>query len=315
MKNKFIADVHEGLSRTPKTLPSKYFYDKRGDELFMQIMDLPEYYLTRAELEIFTEQTDPLIDKLGVSPGQHFELIELGAGDGTKTQNLLQALLEQNYSFDYLPVDLSHNVLEHLQKFLTEQMPDLAIKPERGDYLEIIGKLNASSVPKIVLFLGSNIGNLTDLQASKFIYDLGRHLNPGDKLLLGVDLVKSEDIVLPAYNDAQGVTRDFNLNLLRRINAELDADFDLSAFEHRPEYEEEVGVAKSFLVSTSDQSVTLGSNGNSYQFAKGEKILTEISRKYNEDIVGEILQSTDFEVIDILTDSKDYFADYIIERR
>lgn len=315
MKNKFIDDVHEGLSRDPKTLPSKYFYDKRGDELFMQIMELPEYYLTRAELEIFTRQTDDLIRKFGVSPDQHFELIELGAGDGTKTQNLLKALLDHGYSFDYLPVDLSHNVLEHLQNFLTEQMPDLSIKPERGDYLEIVGKLHSSSAPKVVLFLGSNIGNLTDLQASKFIYDLGRHLGPGDKLLLGVDLVKSEEIVLPAYNDAQGVTRDFNLNLLRRINEELDANFDLDAFEHRPEYEAEVGVAKSFLVSTSNQSVTLGSNGNSYQFAEGEKVLMEISRKYNEDILGEILHGTDFEVIDILTDSNDYFADYIIERR
>jgi L-histidine N-alpha-methyltransferase len=315
MKNKFIADVDEGLSRQPKTLPSKYFYDKRGDELFMQIMELPEYYLTRAELEIFTEQTDALIDKLGVSPDKHFELIELGAGDGTKTQNLLKALLAKHYQFDYLPVDLSHNVLEHLQSFLVEQMPELSIKPECGDYLEIVGKLHASAAPKVVLFLGSTIGNLSDLQAAKFIYDLGRHLDPGEKLLLGVDLVKSEDIVLPAYNDSRGVTRDFNINLLRRINNELDANFDLDAFDHRPEYEQEVGVAKSFIVSTAEQSVNLGANGRTYQFAKGEKILTEISRKYNEEILGEILQDTDFEVIDILTDSNDYFADYIIERR
>lgn len=315
MKNQFIADVHDGLSREPKSLPSKYFYDKRGDELFMQIMDLPEYYLTRAEQEIFTEKTDLLIEKLGVEPDQHFELIELGAGDGTKTQNLLKALLTENYSFDYLPVDLSQNVLEHLQEFLFQQMPELSIRPERGDYLEIVGKLRSSHAPKVILFLGSNIGNLSDVQASKFIYDLGRHLGPGDKLLLGVDLVKPEEIVLPAYNDAQGITRDFNLNLLRRINEELDADFDLNAFEHRPEYEEEVGVAKSFLVSTSDQFVRLGAKGTTYHFAEGEKILTEISRKYDEDILGEILQDTDFEVIDILTDSNDYFADYIIERR
>lgn len=315
MKNKFIADVHEGLTRQPKSLPSKYFYDKRGDELFMQIMNLPEYYLTRAEMEIFTEQTDELIHKLGVKPDQHFELVELGAGDGTKTQNLLRALLEQNYDFDYLPVDLSQNVLEHLENFLHQQLPELSIKPERGDYLEIVGKLHASPAPKVVLFLGSNIGNLSDMQASRFVYDLGRHLNPGDKLLLGVDLVKSEDIILPAYNDAQGVTREFNLNLLRRINRELDANFDLDAFEHQPEYEEEIGVAKSFLVSTLDQSVSLGANGETYRFTQGEKVLTEISRKYNEDILAGILQDTDFEVLDILTDGNDYFADYIIERR
>lgn len=315
INEEFSSDVHAGLSRHPKTLPSKYFYDKRGDELFMQIMDLPEYYLSRAEMEIFTELTDVLIQRLELQPGQHFELIELGAGDGTKTRRLLKALLEQSYSFDYLPVDLSQNVLNHLQNILDEELPELSFHPEQGDNLEIMSKLHAGTAPKVVLFLGSNIGNLSDKQAAKFIYELGRHLKCGDKFLLGVDLIKPSDIVLPAYNDSRGITREFNINLLRRINNELGGNFDLDAFEHRPEYEQAVGVAMSFLASTTEQSVTIGSTGASYQFAAGEKILTEISRKYNEDIIGELLASTDFAVIDILTDRKGYFADYIIERR
>ncbi len=315
MLDQFSADVDAGLSRASKSLPSKYFYDARGDELFMQIMELPEYYLTRAELEIFTEQTEQMMAALGVMTDQPFELIELGAGDGTKTSNLLSALLEQGHHFDYLPVDISRNVLDHLQTSLESELPDLTVQPQHGDYFQILERLHQKEFPKVVLFLGSNMGNLTDKQANRFIYQLGANLDPGDKLLLGVDRIKPAEVVLPAYDDSLGVTREFNLNLLRRINTELGGGFDLEAFDHCPEYSEHEGVARSYLVSLANQEVHIESTGRSYVFCEGEKILTEISRKYNDQILQDILLDTDFEIIEVLTDSNNLFADYVIERQ
>ena len=168
--------------------------------------------------------------------------------------------------------------------------------------------------PKVILFLGSNVGNMTDEQAADFIYQLGSNLQVNDRLFLGVDLIKDEAIVLPAYNDKQGITRDFNLNLLHRINKELDGDFCLESFEHTPYYKKEEGIAKSFLTSTKDQSVKINGTGDVYHFKKGERIDTEISRKYNDEIIKEILVNTDFEIDHKLMDSKGYFADYILKR-
>lgn len=315
MREQFITDVDAGLSQQDKRLSSKYFYDASGDALFMQIMQLPEYYLTRAEMEIFTKQSQRMIASLEITKDTYFELIELGAGDGSKTKELLKVLLVQGYQFDYMPIDISSNVLEHLQENLAAALPNLSIKPQHGDYFKILHALKESHHPKVLLFLGSNIGNQTDAQASQFIYDLGANLNQGDKLLMGVDLIKSADIVLPAYNDAEGITRAFNLNLLHRINAELGGDFNVKQFDHRPEYTEEEGVAKSYLVSKVNQSVTVSSTGKTYHFKRDEKIHMEVSRKYNHQIMENILQKTDFEIVDVITDSKKYFADYILNRK
>ncbi|RVU85410.1 L-histidine N(alpha)-methyltransferase [Leucothrix sargassi] len=314
MTSQFAADIDAGLSKTHKTLPSKYFYDKKGDELFMQIMALPEYYLTRAELEIFTEQTSELIAALNVSPSKHFELIELGAGDGSKTKFLLKGLLDAGYQFDYLPIDISGNVLEHLSERLQPELPELSIKAQQGDYFEILETLKDSKAPKVVLFLGSNIGNQSDEQAAEFMYQLGANLVAGDRVVLGADLIKPVDVVLPAYNDSQGVTKAFNLNLLTRINRELSGDFDVSQFEHAPEYTEEEGIAKSFIQSKVDQSVTIEATGQTYQFKAGEKVHVEISRKYSEAVLENILKDTDFSLVGALKDSKSYYSDFILER-
>ncbi|PWQ94504.1 L-histidine N(alpha)-methyltransferase [Leucothrix arctica] len=314
MNSQFAADVDAGLSKSSKTLPSKYFYDKKGDELFMQIMALPEYYLTRAELEIFTEQTPLLIDALGMNKSQHFELIEMGAGDGSKTKFLLKGLLDQGYDFDYLPIDISGNVLEHLVETLQPELLSLSIKAQQGDYFEILKTLKDSHAPKVVLFLGSNIGNQSDEQAAAFMYSLGENLAPGDRVVLGADLIKPVDVVLPAYNDSQGVTKAFNLNLLTRINRELSGDFDVSQFEHAPEYTEEEGIAKSFIQSKVDQTVTIGAIGQTYSFKAGEKVHVEISRKYNKKVLAGILKDTDFNLVNTLKDSKAYYGDFILER-
>ena len=314
MKAQFLADVDAGLSKQRKSLPSKYFYDKNGDALFMQIMDLPEYYLTRAEMEIFTQYSQQMIASFAQDKFNHFELIELGAGDGSKTKKLLKALLEQGYQFDYIPIDISSNVLEHLESDLLSELPRLSIKPKQGDYFKKLSEFKDSHHPKVVLFLGSNIGNFRDHQSAQFIYELGTNLAIGDKLLIGVDRIKSADIVLPAYDDEQGITREFNLNLLHRINRELNADFDPAQFDHVAEYTEEEGVARSYLQSKINQLVMISDIGKTYHFMQGEKIHTEISRKYDTAIMNKILQQTDFTIIDELSDGKRYFTDYIMER-
>lgn len=314
MPKQFRKDVELGLGSSPKTLPSKYFYDKRGDELFVEIMNLSEYYLTRSEHEIFKVKSEELIQALEITPGKHFELVELGPGDGTKTKELLKVLSKGVYQFDYLPIDISQNALDQLEKELHRDLPSVCVRKKQGDYFAMLESLRESHHPKVLFFLGSNIGNMTDQQATDFIYKLGSNLAPNDKLLLGVDLIKPAKIVLPAYNDSAGLTSAFNLNLLSRINHELGGDFDTNHFAHHPEYTAETGIAKSYLVSTVEQTVTLNGSSNRFHFAQGEKILTEISRKYDDEIVSNIIRNTDFQIITKLTDRKGYFADYILER-
>ncbi|MBK5209763.1 MAG: L-histidine N(alpha)-methyltransferase [Flavobacteriaceae bacterium] len=312
MLEKFIKDVDKGLSSYEKSIPSKYFYDKNGDELFIKIMHLPEYYVTRAELEIFKHQTKKIITALEINTKTYFQLIEFGAGDGLKTKELLRVLDKENYKFEYVPIDISQNALNSLQKKLSIELPNVSIKPKQGDYFEALKLLKDNHHPKVVLFLGSNIGNMTDETASKFIYRLGAFIYPNDKLFLGVDLIKSQSIVLPAYNDSQGITKDFNLNLLKRINCELDANFEINNFYHHPEYSEKEGVVRSYLVSTVEQNVSIKKIRKVYKFKKGEKILTEISRKYNDETINEMIKKTDFKIIEKLSDSKKYFSNYVL---
>ncbi|MEX0275388.1 MAG: L-histidine N(alpha)-methyltransferase [Flavobacteriaceae bacterium] len=312
--SQFKKDVEEGLGRYPKSLPSKYFYDKDGDVLFERIMQLPEYYLTRAELEIFQQQAKQLVRALGVNQQTYFELIELGAGNGLKTKELLHSLQRGKYRFDYFPVDISLNALELLEKSLKEELPTLNIRKQHGDYFGILSSLKKTKHPKVIMFLGSNIGNMEDGVASQFLYGLGANLAPGDKLLLGVDLIKDTSIVLPAYNDRAGVTRDFNLNLLKRINRELGGNFEVDKFEHRPEYTQSEGIAKSFLVAKAQHNVHISALDKTFTFQKGERIATEISRKYDDGVLGAILKDTDFQIVGKLMDAQGYFADYILSR-
>ena len=309
----FKKEVNEGLNNVLKSLPSKFFYDKKGDALFVEIMHLPEYYVTRSEYEIFQNKSASIIEALHLNPDTYFELIELGAGDGMKTKELLKELSSQNYKFSYIPIDISQNALDNLELDLNKEMPHVSVKTKQGDYFEVLESLKENQHPKVILFLGSNIGNMPDTVAKDFIFNLSENLSGGDKFFLGVDLIKASSIVLPAYNDSQGVTAAFNLNLLERINRELDADFDIQNFKHQPEYDEKQGIATSFLVSTKEQNIVVKKLNKTFHFAKGEKILTEISRKYNDEILDKILKKTAFVIKDRITDSKKYFANYVLE--
>ncbi len=312
----FLNDVSEGLSQNPKYLSSHYFYDKAGDELFQQIMAMPEYYLTNSELEIFRQQSEAIIESFGITKDEEFDLIELGAGDGKKTQHLLKTLIEKGFKFKYMPVDISKNTLSVITGRMENLFPDLEIEARQGDYFEVLDDLLTSDLPKVILFIGSNLGNMDDETASDFLEKIAFHLKSGEKLLLGLDLIKSEDIVLPAYNDAAGITSAFNLNLLKRINNEMGANFDLESFEHAPEYTEEEGIAKSFLKSKVDQTVFIADLNQSFKFKKDERIHTEISRKYNDQILNSLLSAdANLEITEQFLDSQQYFADYILTKK
>jgi L-histidine Nalpha-methyltransferase len=311
----FKKDIKNGLSKESKTLPSKYFYDKKGDKLFVEIMNLPEYYLTRSEFEIFSLKSLELIQQLGLVKETYFELIELGAGDGSKTIELLKPLVNGSYLFKYTPIDISANTLDVLEKNIHAQLPHFKVDKLAGDYFGKLNLLKQTPHPKVILFLGSNIGNLTDEQSSRFLNEIANNLNTGDKLVLGLDLRKSKSIVLPAYSDSKGVTKAFNLNLLDRINKKLGANFIIDQFTHIAEYEEEEGVARSFIVSTAKQEVTINALGETYAFKEGERVHTEISRKYDDVILNDIVKPTAFTIKGKLTDTNNLFADYILEKQ
>ncbi|QOW11118.1 L-histidine N(alpha)-methyltransferase [Kaistella flava (ex Peng et al. 2021)] len=311
----FLKDVNEGLSHHPKYLSSHYFYDKAGDELFQKIMEMPEYYLTNSELEIFKKQSEALIQSFDINPNEEFELIELGAGDGKKTKYLLKALLDRKFRFKYIPVDISQNTLSVITDKMENLFPDLQIDSRQGDYFQVLDELFISTKPKVILFIGSSLGNMQDEIAKGFLNKISKHLKQNEKLLLGVDLIKSEEIVLPAYHDSAGITRDFNFNLLHRINRELGADFKVEHFEHAPEYTETEGIAKSYLKSTKKQAVYIKELARSFEFDENELIHTEISRKYNDEILNNLLEGSQLEIKDKFLDSKEYFADYILEKK
>ncbi len=315
MNEQFANDVREGLSKMPKSLPSKYFYDEKGSSLFSEIMKLPEYYLTDAELEIFQNRARDIIHKLGIKKHIYFDLIELGAGDGYKTIEFLKVLERENFNYRYIPVDISAKALDQIEQVVSAQLPEMNVSTKKGDYFQILTELETMPYPKVVLFLGSNIGNLKDDLAHRFLKNLGKSMAKGDKLILGADLKKSKNIILPAYSDSRGVTRDFNLNLLERMNRELDADFDTTQFEHAPEYDEEEGIAKSAIRSKIAQEVHVKAINLLVKLEAGERINTEISRKYDDDTLEKICRNTGLKVIGKLTDSRGFFADYILEKQ
>ena len=305
----FAQDVISGLGNDPKYIPSKYFYDEEGDRIFQQIMGMPEYYLTNAEYEIFTGQAAELCSALDCGNGK-FNLIEFGAGDGYKTKVLLKELLKENADFTYYPVDISRNILDELEKSLKADIPELKVMPLNMDYFGALKFMKSINQRRnITLFLGSNIGNFHIEEAEGFLRELSANCNPGDMLLLGVDLKKDKDIITTAYDDPHGITSAFNLNLLTRMNRELGSDFKLDSFEHLASYDEKSGEMKSYLVSMKGQKVVFSDIDIEVYFSKGEKIHTEISRKYDLGELESIASKDNFEVINHFTDSKNYFTD------
>lgn len=304
-------DVFTGLQARNKYLSSKYFYDAKGDELFQQIMHLDEYYLTRKELEIFNTHKQAILE--AIHNEEPFRIIELGAGDGLKTKVLLKYFIEQGVDFTYTPVDISGNVLEILERNLKSEIPGLNIESYEGDYFDALAEISESPEKDIVFFLGSTIGNFSQAEAEDFLTDLQNFLKEGDLLFLGVDLKKDPSIILNAYNDSQGVTREFNLNLLDRINAELDADFDRNQFQHYPYYNPHTGECRSYLISTADQVVTIGDA--TFHFREWEAIFMEISKKYDQPQLDALASVAGFKTLATFLDSERWFADLLWEKK
>ena len=305
-------DVVRGLSSAPKFLPSKYFYDATGDELFQQIMHLPEYYLTRSEQEIFLMQTKELAAPV-LKRFDEFDVIELGAGDATKSTHLLRFLEQSGKTFTYYPVDISENVIQLLEREMPERIPGLAVEGLNGDYFEMIQKsYSVSPRRKLVLFLGSNIGNFTPDEAEHFLETLNHYLKPGDLLLIGIDIKKNPKQILAAYNDRAGVTKAFNLNLLKRINEELQGDFDLTKWDHYPSYDPLTGACKSYLISLAEQEVRVGDTQIS--FYRNEPVWTELSQKYSEQEIAELAVHTGFRTVTNFYDCRHDFVDALWEK-
>ena len=308
--DQFYDDVVTGLRSTPKRLNSKYFYDANGDKLFQDLMNCPEYYPTKCELEIFSEKTAEIC-KAMVADGDPFDLIELGAGDATKSSYLLSYLIEQKADFTYMPIDISENVISYLNITLPVTLPGLKLHGLNGEYFNMLKQAaSVSDKRKVILFLGSNIGNMPVNEALDFCMELRNHLNEGDMVLMGFDLKKNPAAILAAYNDKGGITKRFNLNLLERINRELNADFDLNNFEHYPTYDPESGACKSYLISIKDQEVII--NGKEkIQFLKDEYIYMEISQKFSVVQTEQMGTKAGFKPIDRFFDSKSWFLDAV----
>jgi len=275
--NPAVADaITEGLSNKNKSLPSWLFYDEEGDRLFQQIMAMPEYYLTDCEFQIFQNHKSEIL-KTFTENSLGFNLIEFGAGDGMKTEVLLKYFTAQKANFTYKPVDISASVLDQLTARMSKSVPQLSIEPINKEYFLALDALNADRKnPMIVLFMGANIGNFEISEAYKFVKKIADSLRPHDQLMIGFDLKKNPDMILKAYNDDQGITTAFNMNLLTRLNNELEADFQLDNFLHYPYYDPQTGTTKSFLVSKEQQTVSFKAINQSYDFKAWELSLIHI---------------------------------------
>lgn len=313
--SQFAIDVLAGLSSSPKSLSSKYFYDDEGSRLFQEIMGLSEYYLTNCESEIFSTCSGEIRDEL-VDGKKGLDIIELGAGDGSKTAILIESFLRTNTDLTYSPIDISKEAVETLSSEFQVKFPQLRVNSLVGDYFRVLSSLSTDKDRrKVILFLGSNIGNFQHSRAIEFFRGLRSSMTSGDLLFVGFDLQKDPEIILRAYDDSAGVTARFNLNLLTRINRELGADFDLSQFTHFANYCPVEGSARSYLISRERQAVKIDSLGRTFEFDQWEPIFMEISQKYSIRTIEDLAAESGFIVKRNFFDGKRYFCDSIWQIR
>jgi L-histidine N-alpha-methyltransferase len=309
-KTTFFNDVIKGLQSSPKYLPSKYFYDTAGDALFQKIMDAPEYYVTDVDLEIFSQQSAEL-SKILVKGDQNFEILELGAGDATKSTYLLKSLTDAGKKYTYRPIDISESIIDFLQSEMPSRIPGLNINGLAGEYLPMLEKAyTQSSSKKLLLFLGSSIGNYELHDAKKFLSEVHQVMQSGDLILVGFDLKKDPNQILAAYNDADGYTKAFNRNLLSRINSELDATIDVDAFHHYPTYNPVTGSCRSYLISIKKQTISIPGAPDIY-FDKYEPIDMELSQKFSVNDIDAMAAELGFRTEPYFFDKKGWYCNAI----
>ena len=298
-----IREVVSGLTKETKSLPARYFYDATGSQLFEQICQLPEYYPTRTEANILQQYGKDIIDRISTT-----ELVELGSGSSTKTRYLLNAYPTDNPLY-YVPVDVSGSILKESAYSLLADYPNLKIQGKVATYTQALQQLSQNFLGKrTIAFLGSSIGNFNPTQCDRFIEEVTSALNPGDYFLLGIDLQKPVAILEAAYNDSQGVTAAFNLNMLQHLNDRFAANFNLDLFQHQAIYNQTEHQIEMYLISQRSQTVNLKSLDLTIELQQGEKILTEISRKFNLRQMASYLGDRNLNLIQSYTDPQQWFG-------
>jgi L-histidine Nalpha-methyltransferase len=296
-----LSDVIAGLSSDARTLPCKYFYDERGAALFQKICELPEYYITRTEIDILDRHRAEIASQLG----PNIELIGLGTGAGTKTRTLIEALEKPAV---YVPIDISEKQLRKSSMLFRKIFPDLEILPVCADYLQpvVIPSPRHKAARNVVYFPGSTLGNFEPNEALEFLRRIANVSGRAGGLLIGVDLQKDQNVIEAAYNDKDGVTAQFNLNLLAHINRETGANFDLSRWQHRAIYNSKAGRIEMYLISTTDQTVRI--QDRQFHFRAGEKILTEHSYKHTPEGFIALAGQAGFDFAKLWTDDARLFG-------
>jgi len=302
----FAVDVLVGLSAIPKSLSSKYFYDDIGSDLFQKITQHEDYYPTRTEFSILESIQNRLPDIL---EEKELDILELGAGDGHKTSLILNGFLEAGYKINYYPIDISEQAMLQLKDNM-DAHENLTICGVIAEYFEGLRHVRKQSENKaLVLFLGSNIGNFDRVQNQGFLRAIWQSLKPNDYMMIGFDLKKPVNILTAAYNDSSGFTRDFNLNILNRINTELGGDFDLNKFEHYGIYNPVLGAMESYLLSLEPQVVYIESLQRSFTFDAYEPLHLEYSFKFLESDINYLADNTGYKAINNFADDNNYFID------
>jgi L-histidine Nalpha-methyltransferase len=308
-------DVRRGLTSSPKTLPPHLFYDAVGSRLYERITELPEYYLTRAEREIFQVHAPEIALRLAKGAGRRLSVIELGSGSAAKTEILLRAVLERQGSCLYLPVDISTTALAEAEDRIHASLQHVSVRAVAMTYTDSLRTLADVAPPRLVLFIGSSVGNLPDDEASALLRRIRAALHGETWLLLGTDLRKSPSVLLPAYDDAAGVTAAFNKNLLTRINRELGGHFDLDRFRHVARWNDAASRVEMHLESTGPQLVAIDRLGLRARFDAGETIHTESSAKYDLPRVERLLTAGDFRLEVTYYDAARRFALHLARGR
>jgi len=306
-KEEFKQGILTGLSKNKKSISSKFFYDDTGSYLFDKLTRHLDYYLTNCEIEILNAHKNTIATYFKSQP---FNLIEFGPGDGIKPKLLIDCFLQKNFKFTYLPIDISKEYLKNIINDFNEKEPHLNITAINSDFLAGLRWLTLTSEKRnVLLFLGSSIGNLTPTETIHFLKNIYDLLHPGDFFLLGFDLCKNPDTLIRAYNDSAGITRAFNLNLLQRINSELDGNFNLDKFEHHGTYNVYSHTMESYLISLENQSIDINELNNTFYFSEFEPIHVEFSHKYLLSQIENLAKEAGFAIVEHFFDSKNYFVD------
>lgn len=305
--------VKVGLAKRPRALPPWLFYDDRGSELFEDITELPEYYLTRAERAILEQHADEIVALAAEGTTQPLKVIELGAGSATKTQLVLDAVVRRQGHCLYLPIDVSSAALDGAVSRLRREAPHVTVRPFAGTHLAALPAIREAGARRLVLFVGSSVGNYADEEAIELLGAVAGELHTGAGLLLGTDRAKDVPTLLRAYDDAAGVTAAFNLNLLTRLNRELHANFVRERWRHEARWNEASSSVEMHLVSTEDQTVQIPPLGG-FAFARGESIHTESSKKYTRAHVDALLSAAGFTRVHTFTDPEDRFDLHLARR-